>query len=50
MYLINNKIKLMDKFLENKFQKMSSTDIYKQATVLYADIVGFTKFSASVSP
>jgi class 3 adenylate cyclase len=38
------------KFLLNPNKKQDLTDIMSSATMLFADIAGFTKYSSSVSP
>ncbi|KAL4445014.1 hypothetical protein ABPG74_018742 [Tetrahymena malaccensis] len=47
-YLLPRHIR--DQFLENSSKQINLIDKFDQVTILYADIAGFTKYSASVQP
>ncbi|EAS03767.2 adenylate/guanylate cyclase domain protein (macronuclear) [Tetrahymena thermophila SB210] len=47
-YLLPKHIR--DQFLENQSKQINLIDKFDQVTILYADIAGFTKYSASVQP
>ncbi|EGR31628.1 hypothetical protein IMG5_105680 [Ichthyophthirius multifiliis] len=47
-YLLPGHIR--DRFLENQSKSINLVDNFDNVTILYADIAGFTKYSASVKP
>ena len=41
---------MLTKFYQSNKMKLELSDVIQNATILYADIAGFTTYSASVSP